>query len=88
MRKINFKALLKSSRVMIPFLYRQQYKLDTSQILKVTVNIEGNWSDREVFLTHMRKDGNLGIPMQVQRQLSVDEKGLEGYSLEIVVEPA
>jgi len=87
-RRINFKANLTCGRVKIPVLYRHHYKLETSQVLKVTVNIEGDWSNREVFLTHMRKDGNLGIPERIRRRLQGSDSSLEGYCLDVTVEPA
>ncbi len=71
----------------IPRLYRWQYKLETSQVLKVTVNIVGFWNYQEVFLTKMRKDGHLSIPKSVLSRLRGNEPTLEGCDMELIIEP-
>ena len=87
-RKVSFKSTLRCERVIIPKLYRWQHKLETSQILKVTINITGLWSNKESYLTRMHKDGHIGIPRTVQARLKREEQSLEGCDMDITIEPA
>ena len=86
--KVSFKSTLRSERIIVPKLIRWQHKLETSQILKVTVNIAGQWSNKECYLTRMRKDGHIAIPRIVQTRLKREEPNLEGYDMDITIEPA
>lgn len=88
-RKINFKGELKKRNIVqIPQLYRWQYKLETCQILKVTVNVAGAWAFKETFLNRLRKDGRLTIPQIVISRLKRGEPSLEDYDMEISIVPA
>ena len=86
--KISFKVPLKKrSRIQIPIHYLWQYKIETSQILKATVNVAGQWSKRESFLTKMRKDGRVAIPKNTKTNLEHNRENIEGCDLEIQLEP-
>jgi hypothetical protein len=69
---------------------RWQYKLELSEILKVTVNVCALWSARETFLTRMDSCGRIRIPNLTYSLLKRNEpnkSNLEGYALEITLEP-
>ena len=86
--KIEFKQKLqRQNRVEVPEIFCWQYKLETLQILKVTVNVAGYWSNQEMFLTRMRKDKRITIPKSVISRLKRNEASLEGCDVEITVEP-
>jgi hypothetical protein len=86
---VSFKAVLqRGNRVQIPRLFRWQYRMEADQVLKVNVRIEGSFSD-EWFLGRMTKDGRLTIPKLALKLLQEGEEGsLEGFVLEVTVEPA
>jgi hypothetical protein len=79
---------MRRNLIQIPQLYRWRYKLETKQILRVTVNIAGLWSNRETFLTQMHKDGRITIIDPVMSRLKGDESTLEGYDMDVTIEPA
>jgi hypothetical protein len=86
---VSFKAVLqRGNRVQIPRLFRWQYRMKADQVLKVHVRIEGSFGD-EKSLVRMAKDGRLTIPKLTLKLLQEgEEESLEGYVLEITVEPA
>jgi len=60
---VKFHAKLqKGSRVQVPRMVRWRFKLESYQILEVTVNVVGVWSDFQSFLARMSKDGRIVIP--------------------------
>jgi hypothetical protein len=86
---VSFKAALqRGNRVQIPRLFRWQHKMESDQVLKVNVKIEGSFGD-EWFLARMTKDGRLTIPKLTLMLLQEgEEESLEGCVLEVTVEPA
>lgn len=89
--RVDFKAVLqKGNRVQLPKLVRWQFKLETSQILKVTVtavNVFGGW---ETFYGKMDKSGRITIPRLVLKQLLSrrrDLQSLTGAVMEVRLEP-
>jgi bifunctional DNA-binding transcriptional regulator/antitoxin component of YhaV-PrlF toxin-antitoxin module len=87
-RKIDFKTILKNGRILVPILYRWQYKIESSQVLKVTINLAGDWRNKESFLTKIRKDGNITIPKAVQSGLKRKDLNLAGSNMDVTIEPA
>jgi hypothetical protein len=87
-RKISFKNVLKSGRITVPKLYRWQYKIETNQVLKITINLEDDWNNKQVFLGKIRKDGLLTIPKAVQSRLKRKDLNLKGSNMEVTLEPA
>jgi len=90
--RVEFKARLqKGNRVQLPKLVRWQFKLETNQVLKVTVtaiNVFGGW---ETFYGRMDKSGRMSIPGLVLKQLLSrrrDLQSLTGAVMEVRLEPA
>jgi len=90
--RVEFKAALqKGNRVQLPKLVRWRFKLETSQILKVTVtavNVFGGW---ETFYGKMDKSGRMTIPKLALKQLQNrrrDLQSLTGTIMEVRIEPA
>jgi len=90
--RVDFKAVLqKGNRVQLPKLVRWQFKLETSQVLKVTVtavNVFGSW---EAFFGKMDKSGRITIPKLALKQIQSrrrDLQSLTGAIMEVRVEPA
>ena len=88
-RKVNFKTTLKSRNLLqIPNVVRWEFKMEKDQALKVTVNVVGLFSNTESYLTKMRKDGRITVPKLVLALLKQKESSLEGYAMEVTLEPA
>jgi len=79
--------LQKQNRLQVPKLVRWEYKLEASDVLQVTVNIIGLLGVREQFLAKMQKDGRIAIPKLTMPLLMRDEQRLEGYAMEVTLEP-
>ena len=88
-QKVSFKTMLqKGNRVQVPKLVRWQFKMDTEQVLKVSVTAVNVWSDWQIFYAKMGGDGRITIP-KLQRELLRDkEKSLVGYVMDVTLEPA
>ena len=88
-QKVSFKTMLqKGNRIQVPKVVRWQFKMDTEQVLKVTVNALNVWSGWETFYANMGRDGRITIP-KLQRELLRDkEKSLVGYVMDVTLEPA
>ena len=90
--RVDFKAVLqKGNRVQLPKLVRWQFKLETSQVLKVTVtavNVFGSW---EAFFGKMDKSGRITIPKLALKQIQSRRRELQsltGAVMQVRVEPA
>jgi bifunctional DNA-binding transcriptional regulator/antitoxin component of YhaV-PrlF toxin-antitoxin module len=87
-QRVTFKTKLqKENRIQVPTLFRHQYKLDASEVLKVTVSVIGLLGSRESFTAKMQKGGRIVIPKLTITLLKHDEPTLEGYALEVILEP-
>jgi len=64
--KVRFQARLQiGKRVQVPKMVRWRFKLESYQILEVTVSLLGVWcADSRSFLTRMGRDGRIVIPKQ------------------------
>ncbi|MGA3289402.1 MAG: hypothetical protein ABSD42_04090 [Candidatus Bathyarchaeia archaeon] len=62
--------------------------METGDALKVAINVVGLFSNTENFLTKMRKDGWIAVPKLVLVLLKHDASSLEGYAMEVTLEPA
>ncbi len=88
-QRITYKTVLRKKNLLqVPKLERWQYKIEPSQILKVTVSLVGSMGVRESFLANMRKDGRICIPQLQLALLKKSEEKLEEYALEVTLEPA
>ena len=86
---VSFKTKLQAqNRLQVPKLVRQQYKLETSEILKVTLNIVGVFGVRESFMAKMYGSGRIRIPDLTLSLLKRNESSLKGCILEVTLEPA
>jgi bifunctional DNA-binding transcriptional regulator/antitoxin component of YhaV-PrlF toxin-antitoxin module len=88
-QKVTFKTMLqRGNRVQVPKLVRWQFKMDTQQVLKVTVDAVNVWSGGQTFYAKIGKDGRITLP-QFQRELLWGRKqNLTGYVMEVTLEPA
>ena len=90
-RRVEFKAVLqRGNRLQLPKLVRWRHKLETDQILRVSVavaNMFGNW---ESFLARMDKSGRITVPSLVLGQLGGRRPGinLTGEVFKVLLEPA
>ena len=87
-RKVSFKTVLqKGNRVQVPKVVRWQFKMESEQVLKVTVNALNVWSGWETFYARMGKDGRITLPKLTRELLQDREQSLTGYVMEVVLEP-
>ena len=88
---VSFKAVLqRGNRVQVPKLIRWQFKMEPTQVLKVTVKITGAYGD-ETFYARMSKDGRITLPkltLGLLRDEFDDGENLADYTLEVELEPA
>ena len=88
---VSFKTLLqKGNRVQVPKLVRWQFKMETTQVLKVTVKPSESF-ESESFYARMSGDGRITVPwlalVLLQKRANAG-KSLTGYVLEVKIEPA
>ncbi len=88
--KVKFEARLqRGNRVQVPKMVRWRFKLESYQILEVTISLIGVWSlSPRNFLTRMSKDGRIVIPKQTLYLLRHDRSNLEGYMLGVTLAPS
>ncbi len=89
-QNVTFKTRLqKQNRLQIPKLVRSKYKLESSEILKVTVAFQpGMVMIRETFFTKMYKSGRIHIPDLTITLLKCNRQSIEGQAIEVTIEPA
>jgi len=88
-QKISFGTVLqKGKRVQVSKLVRWQFKLDTEQVLKFTVNAVNVWGSWQTFYAKMGKDGRITVPKLQRELLRGKEQSLTGYVMDVTLEPA
>ena len=88
-QSVTFKTMLqKQNRLQVPLLVRWKYRLESSEVLRVTVKIVGVWGNEESFLARMLKDGRIVVPKLMLALLKGDESSVEGEVMEVTLEPA
>lgn len=88
-QSVTFKTMLqKQNRLQVPLLVRWKFRLESSEVLRVTVNMAGMWGDEESFLARMLKDGRIVVPKLTLALLKDDESSVEGQVMEVTLEPA
>lgn len=88
-QKVSFKTVLqRGNRVQVPKLVRWQFKMDTEQVLKVTMDAVNEWSGGQTFYAKMGKDGRITLPKLQRELLRGREQNLAGYVMEVTLEPA
>ncbi len=89
--RVGFKARLqRGNRVQLPKLIRWRYKLESGQVLRVTVSVLGAWGGFETFYGRMDKSGRVTIPRLTLELLCTrihGEPNLAGAVMEVRVEP-
>ena len=86
--KVTFQTVLeKGNRVQVPKLIRWQFKMEQNQILRVGVNAVDTGRGWQFFYTKMAKDGRIHISKLIVLILQGEKPSLQGYLLEITLEP-
>jgi hypothetical protein len=86
-QKVSFKTMLqRGNRVQVPKVVRWQFKMDSEQVLKVTVNALNVWSGWETFYARMGRDGRITLPKLTRELLRGREQSLTGYVMEVILE--
>jgi hypothetical protein len=80
--------LQKGNRVQVPKLVRWQFKMETEQVLKVSVTAVNLWSGWQIFYAKMGRDGRITIPKLQRELLRGREQSLTGYVMGVTLEPA
>jgi hypothetical protein len=87
-RRVSFKTTLqKQNRLQVPKLIRWEYKLEPNEVLRVTVNEVVSWGLKETFLAKMYESGRIRIPNLTIAILKRDKPTLEGYTMQVTLEP-
>ena len=87
-QRVSFKTMLqRQNRLQVPVLVRGRFKLEASEVLRVSVSVVGLFSNTESFLARMQKDGRIAVPKFTLALLKRDEPSLEGYAMEVTLEP-
>jgi len=83
--------LQKGNRVQIPVVVRWRFKLESVQVLKVTVNALGHFGGYETFYAQMDGSGRINIPkltLALLRKSITEKPDLTGEVLQVRLEPA
>ena len=88
-QRVTFKTMLqRGNRIQVPKRVRWQFKMDSEQVLKVSVNVVRLFTlGWESFYAQMGEDGRITVP-RLQRALLNREQSLEGYVMDVILEPA
>jgi hypothetical protein len=88
---VEFKSVLqRGDRVQVPKLVRWEYKLESTQTLRVSIWAKGMVGGWEVFYSRMDKSGRITVPRLIQRELvrtAPELRSLVGEILLIRLEP-
>ena len=72
----------------MPKLVRWQFKMDTEQILKITVSALNVWGSSQTFYAKMSKNGRILLPkLQLELMQGSRETDLVGYVMEVTLQP-
>ena len=89
---VSFKTVLqRENRVQVPRQIRWHYKLEPTQVLKVTVDAIGSFSAIESFYATMRNDGRITITeltLKLLQNRTREKQSLTGAVMEVCLEPA
>ena len=88
-KKVTFQTRLQSqNRLQVPSHLRWQFKLEPTELLKVTTNAVGVWDTTQIFYANMQKNGRLAIPKLTMALMKHNRPTLEGYIMDVTIEPA
>ena len=86
---VSFQAMLqRGNRLQIPRVVRWRFKLESDQVLKVTVQCRGAWPIGEHFYATMSKDGRIVVPKLILSVVAHFKPSLEGYTFQVILEPS
>jgi len=80
--------LQKGNRLQIPRVVRWRFKLESDQVLKVTVSCSGAGPMGEHFYAAMSKDGRIVVPKLILSVLGHFKPNLEGCAFRVMLEPS
>jgi hypothetical protein len=80
--------LKKQNRFQVPVSVRWEYRLERCEILRVIVSVVNLLGARESFLAKIQKNGCIEIPKFMVALLKRGESSIEGYAIEVTLEPA
>ena len=87
--KMSFQAMLqRGNRLQVPRVVRWRFKLESDQVLKVTVSCPDASLMGEHFYATMSKDGRIVVPKLILAVLARFKPSLEGYAFRVILEPS
>jgi hypothetical protein len=91
-RTVSFRAVLqKGKRFQVPKIVRWEFKLESGQVLKVTVDVVGSYGQGERFYGRMNADGRITVPkltFDILQRRNDDKDSLLGQVIDVRLEPA
>ena len=90
-KTVNFKtALRRRNRIQVPRLLRWEFKLESSQVLGVSVHFKDAWRSKQEFYAQITGDGRINVPKFVCSQLQVayGEGDMTGAVVEVELSPS
>jgi bifunctional DNA-binding transcriptional regulator/antitoxin component of YhaV-PrlF toxin-antitoxin module len=86
--RVCFKTRLqRGNQVQVPKYVRWHYKLESTQILEVTVSTLGVWRPPQIFLSRISKDGRIVIPKLTITLFKDGRSSLGNYIAEVTLKP-
>jgi len=83
---VTFKTVLrKNSKLLVPRAIRMQFKLESTQVLEITITLALILRDKEIFFGKMRKDGYITVPPLTVAILKGDMTPLENQAIEVTL---
>ena len=87
--KVSFHAMLqRGNRLQVPRVVRWRFKLESDQVLKVTVQCRDSYPMGEHFYATMSKDGRIVVPKLLLSVIGRYKPSLEGYTFQVILEPS
>ena len=86
--RVVFKARIqRGNRVQIPKYVRWHYKLESTQILEVTIQVLYTWRPTQIFLSRMTKDGRIVNPKLILAIFANGKPNLDNHVADITLAP-
>ena len=86
--RVSFKTRLQiGNRVQVPKYFRWHYKLETNQILEVSIKFHNNFHFAEIFLSRISKDGRIVIPKLAITILKNHKPNLDKHVAQVMLDP-
>ena len=85
---VTFKTQLQiGNRVQVPKYVRWHYKLETNQILEVSIKFHNNFHFAEIFLSRISKDGRIVIPKLTITLFKDGKPNIDGKVADVKLAP-